>query len=348
MKNKLTVFFLFFTILAAVLSGCQPEDGADTQASKTAQTLDTTMYCYCYVRNDGMTKYTSNAFAFLPAEISEDQPIDLRIPLSENSDFSHGTKGNNTTLVYEEEGFPYLCFKTHLYHPLTDSYFPFDVAIDFEKQYMIFLIPSNAVDSITVAAADPNVEPETIYTHFAAFLEFCGCSNFVFDETEPNQGSSTNAQLGEVLEEYESSMVFSVITPDGALLTQFYGTVNAVRYENPNRTGQSDFSSYLCMTLDYNAETFPYVSGNLEVAQPCFDYNEYCTSLYTFYNPDDGCFDYTPFALDTEGGRLVFCILSDHQPEYLLVASDDCNTAPAELMAFFESFIASNWSAHSS
>lgn len=188
MKKRIFALLLCIVMVAAMVYGCQSGGSSTTSNNSTAstapkvdQTLDATLYCYSF-DSRGMRTFASRGYAFLPAEVTEENPVKIEIPLSETSDYQYPEKRKDS-LHYTDKNLPYPCFLTSLYHPLSDSCFHITVAVDFEKQYMAFLITGNIITGVTVAAADPTVTPETIYTHFQEFLEVAGAGDFVFDET---------------------------------------------------------------------------------------------------------------------------------------------------------------------
>lgn len=158
-------------------------------------------------------------------------------------------------------------------------------------------------------------------------------------QTDPDQ----NSKIGDILEEYESTMHFISYSPEGTVTAEFDGTANAALYEN--LSGDMDYVGYLKADLAFDTDDYRFQATLPDSPQGCYYIANHRVCSLVIYDRELGCWSYQEMALDMENGRIAILLKDQNENThlYLLVGSADSNADPAELVAFFEDFIAHRW-----
>ena len=162
---------LLFVIVAMLFTGC---------ISQRPTELNTTMHSTTiYVPAEKLSTKFDADLQFSVTENAEgtsDVSVHLDIPdvksyiLSDiiYLDFQH--EKNSFELIYADEDLPYYCIKATIFDPTTDAFSSSFMAIDTEKEYMIFSF-TDVTYCYVVASSDPDVDPYAIEEHFERFIE---------------------------------------------------------------------------------------------------------------------------------------------------------------------------------
>lgn len=165
--NRLLSIFLCLVLLLT-LTGCGQ---SSAPVDPMIHNLSTKMHC-TMLSPDGQIfeEYDAQLQLSITDYKTAQDYINITLPLSAKSEYTSNHESVTFQIQQEDQSLPYYCMKVYLYHRETGTLSPFDLAIDIEKECMIFKPASVEDEYYIVASSNSMIQPSSIINYFSDFL----------------------------------------------------------------------------------------------------------------------------------------------------------------------------------
>ena len=165
--RKLTQLLIALFLL--LTTACAPQE-QPTDPDPIVYEMNKTMYASSFSYNPGYGhRYNGSYELDLRATVSDYADAEDTIDISFVTPSTTWREAKDFKIVSADESWPYFCAVGSLYYPEENSAWPYALALDPVKGYMIFKENGNT-GGCTVASSDPNADPWEILKYFEDFL----------------------------------------------------------------------------------------------------------------------------------------------------------------------------------
>lgn len=167
--RKMTLFLSCIMAFLLLVTACTPQ-GQPTDPDPIVHEINKPMYCTIFKYNPTTGhRYLSAYEMDLRCTVTEYTDQENQIDISFEAIGRAWDKAKDFKIVPGEASWPYFCATGYLYYSEDNSSDPYVLALDPEKEYMIFKSNGNT-GNCTVASSDPSVNPWEILEYFEDFL----------------------------------------------------------------------------------------------------------------------------------------------------------------------------------
>ena len=154
------------------LSGCWELDSCEaTVPDPVVKTLDKELHFVTVSANGEISEaFKAQVNATVTDYAEAEDTFTMTIDLPEGSSLVFDESAT-FEVQYEDQDLPYYCVSARIYHPISDAYMPYHIAVDFEKEYIVLKIATSELLSYTLAATSPDASISDIKEHFESFFE---------------------------------------------------------------------------------------------------------------------------------------------------------------------------------